>query len=150
MQTPTEVLDPPPPTLIGSEEIPHATETGLNGDAHRLPSLLHALQAMRVGDFSVRMRGDRIGIMARSPIHLMKIVATNQRMAKQVAGRPGGRPKARPASAFSWLVGRAWGGWTSVNSLIDDLLWPTRNHPRHRRRRQGDSCAGELDVDAGR
>src|SRR6202043_2162644 len=68
MQTPTEVLDPTAPTPAAAngssppQTIPHATENGLNGDAHGLTELLHALQAMRVGDFSVRMAGDRVGI----------------------------------------------------------------------------------------
>jgi PAS domain S-box-containing protein len=71
MQTPTEVLDPATPAAAAAngssapQAIPHATENGLNGDAHGLAELLHALQAMRVGDFSVRMAGDRIGIMGK-------------------------------------------------------------------------------------
>ena len=54
MQTPTEVLDPAAANGSSAPQaIPHATENGLNGDG--LTELLHALQAMRVGDRSVRM-----------------------------------------------------------------------------------------------
>jgi len=52
MQTPNEVLDPAAANGSSAPQtIPHSTETGLNGDAHGLTELLHALQAMRVGDF---------------------------------------------------------------------------------------------------
>jgi hypothetical protein len=70
-------------------------EPALNGDAHGLAELLHALQAMRVGDFSVRMAGDRVGIMGKIADTFNEIVGTNQRMAKQlefvgqVVGREG-------------------------------------------------------------
>ena len=88
MQTPTDVLDPATPAAANGssppQTTPHATENDLNGDAHGLTELLHALQAMRVGDFSVRMAGDRIGIMGKIADTFNEIVATNQRMAKQV------------------------------------------------------------------
>src|ERR1700690_2402727 len=88
MQTPTEVLDPAAPTAANGssapQAIPHATDNGLNGDAHGLAELLHALQAMRVGDFSVRMAGDRIGIMGKIADTFNEIVATNERMASQL------------------------------------------------------------------
>ena len=129
MQTPTEVLDPtaangssPPQT------IPHAAENGLNGDAHGLTELLHALQAMRVGDFSVRMAGDRIGIMGKIADTFNEIVATNQRMAKQVerVGQVVGREGKTRQRVRLGLSDGAWGEMeASVNSLIDDLLWPT-------------------------
>ena len=106
MQTPTEVLDPATPAAANGssppQTIPHATENGLNGDAHGLTELLHALQAMRVGDFSVRMAGDRIGIMGKIADTFNEIVATNQRMAKQVervgqvVGPPRGQYLRRP------------------------------------------------------
>ena len=87
MQTPTEVLDPATPAAANGssapQAIPHSAENGL-GDARGLAELLHALQAMRSGDFSVRMAGDRIGIMGKIADTFNEIVATNQRMAKQV------------------------------------------------------------------
>jgi HAMP domain-containing protein/CheY-like chemotaxis protein/signal transduction histidine kinase len=129
MQTPTEMLDPAAANGSSAPQAtPHATENGLNGDAHGLAELLHALQAMRVGDFSVRMAGDRIGIMGKIADTFNEIVATNQRMAKQVerVGQVVGREGKTRQRVRLGLSDGAWGEMeASVNSLIDDLLWPT-------------------------
>jgi HAMP domain-containing protein/CheY-like chemotaxis protein len=95
--------------------------------------LLHALQAMRSGDFSVRMSGDQLGIDGKIADTFNEIIAANQRMAQQlervgqVVGREG---KTRQRVRF----GLASGSWadmeSSVNTLIDDLLWPTREVTR--------------------
>ncbi len=108
------------------------SEQHVNGDAQAdaggLTELLHALQAMRVGDFSARMAGDRVGIIGKIADTFNEIAATNQRMAKQlervgqVVGREG---RTRQRVRFGLSDG-AWGEMeASVNSLIDDLLWPT-------------------------
>src|SRR5436853_2508639 len=93
-----------------------------------LHALLHAMQAMRVGDFSVRMPGDQTGLMGKIADTFNEIVAANERMAKQldrvgqVVGRDG---KTRQRVKFT-LASGAWGEMeTSINTLIDDLLWPT-------------------------
>src|SRR5690242_9684464 len=93
-----------------------------------LRQLLYALQAMRVGDFSVRMAGDQVGIMGKVADTFNEIVAANQRIAQQlervgqVVGREG---KTRQRVRFGFSEG-AWGEMeASVNTLIDDLLWPT-------------------------
>ena len=133
MQTPTEVLDPAAPAAANGssappQATPHATENELNGDTHGLTELLHALQAMRVGDFSVRMAGDRVGIMGKIADTFNEIVATNQRMAKQVerVGQVVGREGKTRQRVRLGLSDGAWGEMeASVNSLIDDLLWPT-------------------------
>ena len=98
-----------------------------------LHDLLHALQAMRVGDFSVRMAGDQLGIEGKIADTFNEIVAANQRMAQQLelvgqlVGREG---KARHRVKFGIASG-AWGEMeSSVNTLIDDLLWPTREVTR--------------------
>jgi HAMP domain-containing protein/CheY-like chemotaxis protein len=99
-----------------------------DADAHGLAELLHALQAMRVGDFSVRMAGDRIGIMGKIADTFNEIVATNQRMAKQLerVGEVVGREGRTRQRVRIGLSDGAWGEMeASVNSLIDDLLWPT-------------------------
>src|SRR6516162_6916788 len=98
-----------------------------------LQDLLHALQAMRSGDFSVRMTGDQIGIDGKIADTFNEIIAANERMAQQlervgqVVGREG---KTRQRVRF----GLASGSWAdmedSVNTLIDDLLWPTREVTR--------------------
>ena len=95
--------------------------------------LLIALQAMRMGDFSVRMRSDQVGIDGKIADVFNEIVAANQRMAQQldlvgqVVGREG-KTKQRIK------LGLTSGSWIdmeeSVNTLIDDLLWPTREVTR--------------------
>ena len=93
-----------------------------------LHSLLQALQAMRVGDFSVRLRGDLTGLPGKVADTFNEIIATNERMAAQlelvgqVVGRDG---KTRKRVRFGLSSG-AWAEMeNSVNTLIDDLLWPT-------------------------
>src|SRR5580704_14567298 len=60
-----------------------------------LPDLLHALRAMRNGDFSVRIAGDRDGVLGKIADTFNEIVAANERMAQQldrvetVVGREG-------------------------------------------------------------
>ena len=129
----SELINPAPANgSAHPEKVVTTAEHGQNGDAiadgQGLAELLHALQAMRVGDFSVRMPGDRLGIMGKIADTFNEIVATNERMASQlervgqVVGREG---KTRQRVRFGQTDG-AWGEMeTSVNSLIDDLLWPT-------------------------
>src|SRR6185437_11933340 len=53
-------------------------------DATELHEFLHALQAMRAGDFSVRMAGDHDGIVGKIADTFNEIVAANQRMAHEL------------------------------------------------------------------
>jgi len=107
---------------------------GANGaSAIEAHDLLNALQAMRVGDFSVRLPGDLTGLEGKIADTFNEIVAANQRMAEQLervgqlVGREG---KARHRIRFGFSEG-AWGEMeNSVNTLIDDLLWPTREVTR--------------------
>ncbi len=109
------------------------TKAFANGKPDSSQDLLHALQAMRSGDFSVRMMGNHLGIEGKIADTFNEIVAANQRMAQQlervgqVVGREG---KTRQRVKF----GLASGSWAdmegSVNTLIDDLLWPTREVTR--------------------
>jgi len=55
-----------------------------NGQVDARQELLHALQAMRSGDFSVRMTGDNLGIEGKIADTFNEIVAANQRMAQQL------------------------------------------------------------------
>ena len=83
------------------------------------------------------MAGDQLGIDGKIADTFNEIVAANQRMAQQlervgqVVGREG---KTRQRVKFG-LASGAWGEMeSSVNTLIDDLLWPTtRSDPRDRR-----------------
>src|SRR6187401_2969583 len=104
-----------------------------NGQPDPMQDLLNALQAMRAGDFSVRMTGDNIGIEGKIADTFNEIVAANQRMAQQlehvgqVVGREG---KTRQRVKFDLSSG-SWADMEgSVNTLIDDLLWPTREVTR--------------------
>ncbi|HYW64355.1 MAG TPA: HAMP domain-containing protein, partial [Bradyrhizobium sp.] len=104
-----------------------------NGKTNPSEDLLQALQAMRSGDFSVRMTAHHLGIEGKIADTFNEIVAANQRMAQQiervgqVVGREG---RTRQRVKF----GLASGSWAamedSVNTLIDDLLWPTREVTR--------------------
>ncbi|MBV8929552.1 MAG: HAMP domain-containing protein, partial [Mycobacteriaceae bacterium] len=96
--------------------------------AEDLHELLHAMQAMRMGDFSVRLPDDLTGLTGKIADVFNDIVAANERMAHQleqvgqIVGREG---KTRRRVKFALQHG-AWGEMeSSVNTLIDDLLWPT-------------------------
>ena len=98
-----------------------------------LNNLLYALQAMKVGDFSVRMAGDQLGIEGKIADAFNEIVAANERMAKQLenVGHVVGREGKTRQRVRLGLSGGAWGEMeSSVNTLIDDLLWPTREVTR--------------------
>src|SRR5579872_926334 len=107
----------------------HLTESEAFEDGSPdLHHMLHALQAMRIGDFSVRLPADRTGIAGKIADTFNEIVAANERMAQQleyvgqVVGREG---KTRQRVKFA-LPNGAWGEMEdSINALIDDLLWPT-------------------------
>src|SRR6185436_19651699 len=89
--------------------------------------LLQALIAMRDGDFSVRLPSNWTGLNGKIADTFNDIVAANARIASEidrvglVVGKQG---KTRQRVRF----GRAHGAWgqmeSSVNALIDDLLWP--------------------------
>ena len=96
-------------------------------------ALLAALQAVSSGDFSVRLRGDHTGLDGKIADTFNDIISTNQRIALelqrvgQVVGKQG---KTRRRAKFGRDSG-AWGEMeTSINSLIEDLLWPTSEMTR--------------------
>ncbi len=91
-------------------------------------ALLRALQAMRDGDFTVRLPGDWTGLDGKVADTFNEIVAANQRMAGelervgQVVGKQG---RTRERARFDRSEG-AWGAMeVSINTLVDDLLRPT-------------------------
>src|SRR5262245_43098130 len=71
------------PTVPG--DIPDGRLNGGPAPAE-LHDLLHALQAMRVGDFSVRMAGNQVGLLGKIADTFNEIVAANERMAHQLEG----------------------------------------------------------------
>ncbi len=93
-----------------------------------LRRLLRALQAVRDGDFSVRLAGDQTGLAGKIADTFNEIVTCNERLAGeleragQIVGKDG---KTRHRMSSDRRSG-AWGAMeASVNTLIDDLLWPT-------------------------
>jgi HAMP domain-containing protein/CheY-like chemotaxis protein/signal transduction histidine kinase len=123
-------LAPQPSKRSSVKAPPSGKPNGHRGqdEAFDLQSLLDALQAVKVGDFSVRLPRDHVGLAGKVADAFNEIVAANQRMAQQLAqvglivGREG---KTRKRVKFGISLG-AWGDMEdSVNTLIDDLLWPT-------------------------
>jgi HAMP domain-containing protein/CheY-like chemotaxis protein/signal transduction histidine kinase len=93
-----------------------------------LSKLLLALQRVRDGDFSVRLASDQTGLAGKVADTFNEIVSANQRLARelervgQIVGKDG---KTRHRMSSERRSG-AWGAMEqSVNTLIDDLLWPT-------------------------
>src|SRR5262245_25595361 len=110
------VVPPPVPTAVLTSSHPELSE------------LLRVLQAVRDGDFSVRLPGDWTGLEGKIADTVNDIIASNARMAggrERVGTGVGKQGKTRQRVKY----GRASGAWgemeTSVNTLIDDLLWPT-------------------------
>src|SRR5262249_42100521 len=94
-----------------------------------LQNLLQSLRAMRAGDFSVRMGVEHDGLLGKIADTFNDIAASNERMAQQLervgelVGRDG---KTRHRVKFGLSDG-AWGEIeSSVNTLVDGLLWPTK------------------------
>ncbi len=93
-----------------------------------LRKLLRALQAVRDGDFSARLPSDRTGLAGKIADTFNEIVNSNERLAReldragQIVGKDG---RTRHRVAIDRRTG-AWGAMeASVNTLVDDLLWPT-------------------------
>src|ERR1700740_1662444 len=72
----------------GSQEANQAARTppgvDLEDPTGALRGLLHALQAVRVGDFSVRMPRAQVGLAGKIADAFNEIVAANQRMAQEL------------------------------------------------------------------
>src|ERR1700742_433226 len=101
-------------------------------DTH-LDEILARLQAVRDGDFSVRLPGSWVGLPGKIADTLNEIVAANQQMALelrrvgQVVGKEG---RTRERTRFYESRG-AWGEMEgSINTLIEDLLRPTEGVTR--------------------
>ena len=116
---------------VAKLKVPAVGRNG-NGQAEAadfdLKKLLRALQAMRDGDFSVRLAPDQTGLAGKIADAFNEVVSCNQRLchelerAGQMVGKEG---KTRVRVTSERRVG-AWGAMeSSVNTLIDDLLWPT-------------------------
>src|ERR1700741_4619494 len=78
------------PTAVARKKNGHAAKGNghANGatevDSDHLHELLHAMQAMRLGDFSVRLPDDHTGLAGKIADVFNEIVAANERMAHQL------------------------------------------------------------------
>src|SRR3954467_4947474 len=127
MKPNTDTLSQPGPGAV----VEHAT----NGTGHQLHELLAALQAVRVGDFSVRMSGDRLGIEGKIADTFNEIVAANQRMAQQlerVGQRVGKEGKTRQRVKFGLASGSLAGNGGLSKSVIGQFPLPTAQRARGR------------------
>jgi len=109
---------------------PPKQANGEPGEAHVLDlrELLRSLQAVRDGDFSVRLPSDQTGLAGKIADTFNEIVLANEHLARQlervgqVVGKEGRTRHRFKANRH----GGAWGAMeASVNTLIEDLLWPT-------------------------
>jgi HAMP domain-containing protein/CheY-like chemotaxis protein/signal transduction histidine kinase len=83
---------------------------------------------MRSGDFSVRMSADLTGIEGKIADTFNEIISANEHMSKQLelVGQVVGREGKTKKRVTLGLPHGAWGEMeSSLNTLIDDLLWPT-------------------------
>ena len=100
----------------------------LNAPNAVLVEILQKLQAVKAGDFSVRLRGDWDGLPGKIADAFNDIIASNQRMADQLhrVGEVVGKEGITNQRMTLGITNGAWGEMEqSVNSLIDDLLQPT-------------------------
>ena len=121
--------------------------------ASELHDLLHALQAMRVGDFSVRMAG-RPGRPARQDRRHLQRDRRRQPAhgAAARARRPGGRPRRQdPAAREVRPLARRLGRDGDLGQHADrrSAVADHRGHPRHRAPWRRATCLQtvRLDVD---
>jgi methyl-accepting chemotaxis protein len=109
------------PVIVPAENVDESARVDLR-------QVLRALQAVREGDFTVRLPGDWTGLGGKIADTFNDIVAANRRMAEElerIGEDVGKRGKTRQRLSAENRSG-AWGEMeTTVNTLIDDLLWPT-------------------------
>ena len=119
-----------------TKEIPaqyDGTQVGGSASGSELKLLLDALQEVRAGDFEARLPSDWPQLLGKIAECFNEIVATNQRMAQQIesVGQVVGREGRTRQRVRLGSVSGCWGEIeSSINSLIDDLLWPTAEMTR--------------------
>ena len=125
---------PPQPSVSDSPLRPNGqAAAGPELSPAQARELLSALMSLRDGDFSVRLPRDWTGVSGKIADTLNEIASSSANMAGElsrvgvVVGKQG---RTRQRVKFGRLSG-AWGEMeTSVNALIDDLLWPTTEMTR--------------------
>ncbi|CAN5526473.1 HAMP domain-containing protein [soil metagenome] len=105
-----------------------SSSDGIGASNEQLEELLFAVEALRDGDFSVRLNSRRRGLVGEISSVLNTVLDHNNQMTKELAriGRVIGR-EGKMTERFKFA--EAKGGWSeradSINSLIDDLRRPT-------------------------
>ncbi len=108
-----------------------ANGTGSGQGAHAdvdLKQLLRALQSVRDGNFGVRLPADQTGLAGKIADTFNELVTCNEHLAYELerAGKLVGKEGKTRVRVTSERRTGAWGEMeSSVNTLIDDLLWPT-------------------------
>src|SRR5687767_10564436 len=123
----------PPRTESPVQPVPAQTNGGLQNQPPDPGVILHALQALRDGDFSVRLPGHWTGVEGKIADTFNDIASANERMCdelQRLGETVGKKGKTRDRMRFARTSG-AWGEMqVSVNTLVDDLVWPTREVTR--------------------
>src|ERR1700723_1064336 len=117
----------PSRSLKNSEKNGNIRAAAEHDDAH-LDVILAKLQAVRDGNFSVRLPGSWIGLPGKIADTFNEIVAANQQMAKELrrVGQGVGKEGRTRARTRFYESRGAWGEMeVSVNTLVEDLLRPT-------------------------
>jgi HAMP domain-containing protein/CheY-like chemotaxis protein/signal transduction histidine kinase len=111
--------------LVGAAPAREPTD---ESDSTQLRQLLDALNAIRAGDFSLRLPSDWSGLHGKLADACNDIAQANQRVAHELEriGQSVGKQGRTRVRASVGGRGGAWAGMEgSINTLIDDLLWPT-------------------------
>jgi len=119
-----------PPRANGTAAEAHDTDVNMR-------KLLRALQAVRDGDFSVRLPGDQTGIAGKVADTFNEIVIANQRMSRELerAGQTVGKDgKTRHRVSIDRRSG-AWVRWRrpSIRSSMTSCGRPPRSRERSHR-----------------
>src|SRR5262245_52000089 len=92
------------------------------------PQLLTALLAYRDGDFAVRLPSNWVGIAGKIADAFNDVVSFNQRLRSEmerVSRAVGKEGKLRQRVNISQATGDWANKVEAINTLIDDLVWPT-------------------------
>src|SRR5690348_16161513 len=132
VQTKSRKASPPVAATVATKSETNGAATNGSGSPD-FGEFLAALQAMRAGDFSVRMSTGHDGIVGKMADAFNDIITANQRMSAELerVGKAVGREGITRHRVKFGLSSGAWSDMeTCVNTLIDDLLCPTKEVTR--------------------
>src|ERR1700756_1386873 len=114
------------PALSSEDGVPLNCAVSASNDM--TSQILAALLAFKAGDFSVRLPHDMVGVEGKIADAFNDIASITRRLASEIAR------VCQAVGKKGWLKQRlsvplATGGWAekvdAINTLIDDLVWPT-------------------------